>query len=98
MLARSTGCLWNENPQAHKLNLLLKNITWANDDQYITAHVRIVNGIISEIGNSIPAKKELAIDFKDHFLYPGFINSHDHLEMNLYPPMGKPPYNNYTEW
>lgn len=38
------------------------------------------------------------IDFKDHFIYPGLTNWHDHLEMNLYPKLGKPPYNNYTEW
>ena len=45
-----------------------------------------------------PEYKEIAIDFTDHFIYPGLTNWHDHLEMNLYPRLGTPPYNNYTEW
>lgn len=35
---------------------------------------------------------------KDHHIYPGLTNWHDHLEMNLYPKLGTPPYSNYTEW
>jgi len=38
------------------------------------------------------------IDLKDYFVYPGLTNWHDHLEMNLYPKLGTPPYKNYTEW
>lgn len=29
---------------------------------------------------------------------PGFINSHDHLDFNLYPALGNPPYTSYTQW
>ncbi len=81
------------------MDLLLKNITWVNDNGIITADVRISHGIISEIGSGlVPSKKEKSIDLQNHFLYPGLINAHDHLEMNLYPRLGNPPYNNYTEW
>jgi len=83
------------------LDLLLKNISWSLDGKVVTSDVRISKGIISAIGNLLPGKKKeqvKVIDFQDYFLYPGLINSHDHLEMNLYPPMGNPPYNNYTEW
>lgn len=38
------------------------------------------------------------VDLKDYFAYPGLTNWHDHLEMNLYPKLGTPPYKNYTEW
>jgi len=38
------------------------------------------------------------VDLKDYFVYPGLTNWHDHLEMNLYPKLGTPPYKNYTEW
>lgn len=38
------------------------------------------------------------IDLGDRFIYPGLTNWHDHLEMNLYPKLGNPVYNNYTEW
>lgn len=30
--------------------------------------------------------------------FPGFINSHDHLDFNLYPQLGNGPYPNYTAW
>jgi cytosine/adenosine deaminase-related metal-dependent hydrolase len=30
--------------------------------------------------------------------FPGFINSHDHLDFNLFPQLGNKIYNNYTEW
>ena len=64
--------------------LLLKNLTTIDGD---TKDVRV------------PAfKKEIAIDLKGYFVYPGLTNWHDHLEMNLYPKLGTPPYNNYTEW
>ncbi|MBI1768802.1 MAG: amidohydrolase family protein [Bacteroidetes bacterium] len=80
------------------MNLLLKNIYWASDGKNITTDIRISRGVISEIGTLSSLKREKTIDFKNHFLYPGLINSHDHLEMNLYPLMGNPFYNNYTEW
>jgi cytosine/adenosine deaminase-related metal-dependent hydrolase len=64
--------------------LLLKNLT-------------TMNGDVADI--PVPGfKKEIEIDLKGYFVYPGLVNWHDHLEMNLYPKLGTPPYNNYTEW
>ncbi|MGC4022295.1 MAG: amidohydrolase family protein [Cyclobacteriaceae bacterium] len=80
------------------MNFLIKNIAWADGDIYNTCDVRIGKGKISEIGKLTPLKEELTLDGTNCFLYPGFINSHDHLEMNLYPHMGTPLYKNYTEW
>src|SRR5690349_3736252 len=98
-MAGRTCCLWNENPKTQAVNFLLKNISWKNKSGLTTADVRVNDGAITEIGSNLPSlKKEASLDFTNHFLYPGLINSHDHLEMNLYPPMGKPPYSNYTEW
>jgi cytosine/adenosine deaminase-related metal-dependent hydrolase len=52
-----------------------------------------------ETGQNLHAKKgEIAVNFKNHFLYPGLTNGHEHLEMNLYPKLGRPPYNNYVDW
>lgn len=31
-------------------------------------------------------------------LLPGFINSHDHLDFNLFPALGNKIYRNYSEW
>lgn len=81
------------------MNLLLKNLTWMEDETLRRGDVRIGGRKILEIGDNLANKKsDKLIHFDNHYLYRGLINSHDHLEMNLYPRMGKPPYKNYTEW
>jgi cytosine/adenosine deaminase-related metal-dependent hydrolase len=45
------------------------------------------------IGNN-----EHRIYFDDAKAFPGFINSHDHLDFNLFPALASRQYNNYTEW
>jgi cytosine/adenosine deaminase-related metal-dependent hydrolase len=39
-----------------------------------------------------------AFDFQGALVFPGLINSHDHLDFNLFPPLGNRIYKNYTEW
>jgi cytosine/adenosine deaminase-related metal-dependent hydrolase len=39
-----------------------------------------------------------ALDMSGHLILPGLINSHDHLEFNLFPRLGKGPHANYIEW
>lgn len=81
------------------MDILFKNLCWCNGIEKISGDVRISKGIISGIGKNLSSKKgELVGSFQNHFLYPGLINAHDHLEMNLYPKLGTPPYNNYVEW
>src|ERR1700754_4578557 len=82
------------------MDLLIKNVTWPDVDlNPVSGDVRISRDTIVETGKDLPSKKkEQVFDFSGHFLYPGLINAHDHLEMNLYPRLGTPPYNNYTEW
>src|SRR6185436_3788848 len=77
------------------MDLLLKGLTWKSG----AGDVRIRHSRVSAIGENLaPSKKDLVVQFKNHWLYPGFINAHDHLEMNLYPRLGHPPYGDYTEW
>lgn len=81
------------------MDLLLKGLTWKQNSNLMKGDVRISKGLIREIDSNLnPQKKEHVLNFSNHYLYPGLINAHDHLEMNLYPRMGKPPYNNYIEW
>jgi cytosine/adenosine deaminase-related metal-dependent hydrolase len=82
------------------MDLLIKNVTWHDASlDTISGDVRISRDTIIETGQNLSSKKkEDVADFSGHFIYPGLINAHDHLEMNLYPRLGTPPYNNYTEW
>jgi hypothetical protein len=36
--------------------------------------------------------------FDNAVVFPGLINSHDHLDFNLFPQLGHHIYHNYTEW
>jgi cytosine/adenosine deaminase-related metal-dependent hydrolase len=38
------------------------------------------------------------LDLDGHMILPGLINSHDHLEFNLFPKLGRGPYPNATAW
>ncbi|PWT71820.1 MAG: hypothetical protein C5B59_17140 [Bacteroidetes bacterium] len=49
-------------------------------------------------GGETPAKNELIIDLDQSTILPGFINSHDHLDFNLFSSIKNRIYNNYTEW
>ena len=81
------------------MKLLLKNLKWITDEKHCAGDVRVDDQKITEAGNSLtPKKNEKVIQFDNHYLYCGLTNSHDHLEMNLYPHLGNPPYRNYTEW
>ncbi len=77
------------------MDLLLKGVRW----DHRRGDIRIANAIIQETGEDLaPKKGEAVLEFENHFIYPGLINSHDHLEMNLYPKLGTPPYANYMDW
>src|ERR1700754_3309190 len=41
---------------------------------------------------------ETIVDCEGALAFPGLINSHDHLDFNLFPQLGSRKYNNYTEW
>jgi cytosine/adenosine deaminase-related metal-dependent hydrolase len=40
----------------------------------------------------------LSLTFSGAIAFPGLINSHDHLDFNLFPPMANRIYVNYREW
>jgi cytosine/adenosine deaminase-related metal-dependent hydrolase len=41
---------------------------------------------------------DLELDFNGAIAFPGLINSHDHLEFNLFPKLGNKKYEDYVEW
>jgi len=44
------------------------------------------------------SKESWVIDFNGALVFPGLINSHDHIDFNLFPSFQGGPYQNYTEW
>jgi cytosine/adenosine deaminase-related metal-dependent hydrolase len=41
---------------------------------------------------------EATISFDDDLVFPGLINSHDHLDFNLFPALANTRYQNYRDW
>jgi cytosine/adenosine deaminase-related metal-dependent hydrolase len=61
--------------------------------------LKLVNGIVRNIAPSISAtSQDLVIPLEGTVILPGLINSHDHLEFNLFKRIGTPPYPNYVAW
>ena len=63
--------------------------------------IRIKDGKIQNISADHAGeheKEELILSFKQAIAFPGLINSHDHLDFNLFPQLGNRVYNNYREW
>lgn len=42
--------------------------------------------------------KQFELSFNEALVIPGLVNSHDHLDFNLFPQLGEKKFNNYTEW
>lgn len=48
--------------------------------------------------NTAATTNGMQLVFNDAVVFPGLINSHDHLDFNLFPQLGDRTYHNYTEW
>jgi cytosine/adenosine deaminase-related metal-dependent hydrolase len=62
--------------------------------------IKVEGGTITDVSlspyNAVTG--QLNITFKNAIVFPGIINSHDHLDFNLFPSLGDRTYSNYTEW
>jgi cytosine/adenosine deaminase-related metal-dependent hydrolase len=56
----------------------------------------IVSIMPNKLNNEAPG--EFNLKFDNAIAFPGLINSHDHLDFNLFHPTGNRIYNNYFEW
>ena len=65
-------------------------------------NIQVKNGKITAVTNGEKYSEnfpgETIINFENAIAFPGLINSHDHLDFNLFPQTGNRIYNNYTEW
>ena len=57
---------------------------------------RVRTAIASRVQLPAPGEAELA--FTNAIASPGLVNSHDHLEFDLYPSLGHRRYGDYREW
>ena len=77
--------------------MILNNVKLLNDTEAFNI---VING--DKIGNittsALADYKSLQLNFNGALIFPGLINSHDHLDFNLFPQFGNRTYNNYTEW
>ena len=79
--------------------MLLRHLHWYSDGKDGSGDIRISRGLIGEIGKGLaPRILEKVIEFRDCLALPGLINSHDHLDFNLLPIPGNPPYSNFTTY
>lgn len=54
------------------------------------------NGLVSF--SPIPSAATLTVNLNGFLVLPGLINAHDHLELNLFPRLGRGPYPNASAW
>jgi cytosine/adenosine deaminase-related metal-dependent hydrolase len=76
--------------------MILNNVQLINGT---TVSIRINEGKIAGISATQLAEKgHPQLMFLKAFAFPGLINSHDHLDFNLFPQLGNLTYKSYTEW
>jgi cytosine/adenosine deaminase-related metal-dependent hydrolase len=77
--------------------MIFHGVKLANSGQ--TVDISVSNGKIDKITPAtITDTTTLQLHFNDAIVLPGLINSHDHLDFNLFPQLGNRIYKNYTEW
>src|SRR5687767_1636353 len=62
--------------------------------------ISVRDGVIDEVTAKKPDTGNYAEQLKldGALVLPGFINSHDHLDFNIFPQFGTKIFSNYREW
>lgn len=76
--------------------MVLNNVRIALTGEQVSLDVQ--HGKIAKVLPGTLHEKAERIDFDEAIIFPGLINSHDHLDFNLFPALGDSTYSNYTEW
>lgn len=80
--------------------MILKNLHIVGKDSD-SMDIHIKGDTIARIRNSADKdifNDDVKLNFENCLAFPGLINSHDHLEYNLYPRLGHKIYRDYVEW
>ncbi|AYL96012.1 amidohydrolase family protein [Mucilaginibacter celer] len=75
--------------------MVLNNVLIPGTDGAV--NIRLNNGLVETVAPA-PMDDSNQITFVDALAFPGLINSHDHLDFNLFPQLGIKIYQNYTQW
>jgi cytosine/adenosine deaminase-related metal-dependent hydrolase len=74
--------------------MILNNVYRVGDEK--AGNISISEGRITD--GTANRADDLQLVFNNAIAFPGLINSHDHLDFNLFPQLGNRIYHNYTEW
>ncbi len=79
--------------------MLLTNVKLLNDS-FVQIHIAdgILHAVTEQNRDLANRRDGLEIRFEDAIAFPGLINSHDHLDFNLFPQYGNKTFKNYTQW
>jgi cytosine/adenosine deaminase-related metal-dependent hydrolase len=81
------------------MKLLLRHLHWYSEGADGEADIRLADGRIAEMGKGLAVRRgERVIVLSGFLALPGLINAHDHLEWNLLPLPGRPPYPNFSAY
>jgi cytosine/adenosine deaminase-related metal-dependent hydrolase len=80
--------------------MILRGVEIVGDDAG-PREIAVSAPTIARIGDRLPGGARVAgpvLDFGTAIVFPGLINSHDHLEFNVYPALRHKQYADYLEW
>lgn len=81
------------------MNLLLRNLRWHSAGRDRHGDLRLRRGRIAGAGRGLaPGRYERTVDASGLLALPGLINAHDHLDLDLFPHLGEPPYASFYDW
>ena len=67
-------------------------------DGIIGSALRVADGRVAGL-DSLPETGDVVVDLGGDAVFPGFINAHDHLELNNFPRMKwRDRYTNVSQW
>ncbi len=76
--------------------MLLRNVFIAGDQKKELKQVLVKDGSIQDITIAGRTNTAESIDLGGALIFPGLINSRDHLDFNLFPQLGNRIYHDYT--